>query len=368
MGCGYCAWACPYAVPQYHPGLGRMTKCDFCREELDQNKPPACVAVCEPAALKYAVVETFSSDETSSVSLDNRYRRLWELPAAEHPFPLPTFSRTQPHLAIRPHAAMENEQPKQIISGGRTITGLWSQVLAGCHDVPLVVFTLLVQMSAGMTWWSLLFPVSFSLLLAIGIVLMLGGLVSLLHLGTPRNAWRAVMHLRKSWLSREVLALGVFGVGWTAWVLERWVFSTNFSAWLNALLGVVLVYSMAQVYRLRAAPAWNSWRTGAAFALSAAILGLTGFACQSGLLPFWSLLWGLLALQTGLTLSAQAALRQPAERFRVVCIVTAMVGMSWLPVAPEGVRAWLHLLLFVLVWGEQVLGRWLFYRARVPAL
>ncbi|HTP00547.1 MAG TPA: 4Fe-4S dicluster domain-containing protein, partial [Anaerolineales bacterium] len=46
MGCGYCAWACPYDAPQYDRAAGRMTKCDFCLDNLDAGLPPACVAAC----------------------------------------------------------------------------------------------------------------------------------------------------------------------------------------------------------------------------------------------------------------------------------------------------------------------------------
>ena len=44
LGCQYCAWVCPYSAPQFDPLQGQMTKCDFCREELEKNQPPACVA------------------------------------------------------------------------------------------------------------------------------------------------------------------------------------------------------------------------------------------------------------------------------------------------------------------------------------
>ena len=42
MGCGYCEWACPYSAPQYQAGSGRMSKCDFCRDEQLAGGEPVC--------------------------------------------------------------------------------------------------------------------------------------------------------------------------------------------------------------------------------------------------------------------------------------------------------------------------------------
>ncbi len=35
IGCGYCAWACPYDAPQVDQSAGHMTKCDLCYDNLD---------------------------------------------------------------------------------------------------------------------------------------------------------------------------------------------------------------------------------------------------------------------------------------------------------------------------------------------
>ena len=53
LGCRYCEWACPYSAPQFDEALGQMTKCDFCREELEQGGVPACVAGCPTDALEF---------------------------------------------------------------------------------------------------------------------------------------------------------------------------------------------------------------------------------------------------------------------------------------------------------------------------
>lgn len=386
MGCGYCAWACPYSVPQYNPDLGRMTKCNFCMDELDQGKPPACVAACPMRVLDYAVISDQSSvnSHQSSVTseplsvIGEEYQELWEKPAAEHPFPLPAFSRTQPHLAIRPHPAMGNGLEKAVANREE----IRPRRETGWEELPLVAFTLLAQMAAGMAAALLFIQPSTFDLLTVGFLLGLGGLASFLHLGTKKNAWCAVSHLQKSWLSREILMVGLFGAAWLlSFMAHSPLFTdycplmtvhcsliTDYCSLITALLGLGLVYSMSQVYRLRAVPAWNSWRTEAAFFLSAGILGLTGVAFGAGLASAWLPLWILLALEAGLALSAEKPVHETVERIRGVCLALAMVGVSFLPIAPDSLQAGLNLPIFLLILSEQILGRWLFYRARVPAL
>ncbi|PWH14561.1 MAG: hypothetical protein DDG60_07360 [Anaerolineae bacterium] len=388
MGCGYCAWACPYGVPQYNPMLGRMTKCNFCIDELAQGKPPACVAACPMRVLNYAFIGNESSASNSE------YLYLWEHAAQDHPFPLPAFSRTQPHLAIRPHPAMGNGQEKRVANreevrppwqvlhrvpegqvspfASSRSTGLAFfdklHSIPARDELPLIAFTLLTQMAVGMTFFSFFFPLSLLHIFLIGFLLGAGGLVSFLHLGTKRNAWRAVLHLRKSWLSREILALGMLVSVWLYWFFERAVLKTGYGALFTTLVGLFFVYSMSQVYRLRAVPAWNSWRTAAAFFLSAGILGVVGASWGRALVSVWMVLWVLLALQVGLIVSAVRPVYPTEERLRGMVTVLMMLGVSLLPLLPPWAQETLSLPIVLLILVEQVWGRWLFYRMRVPAL
>jgi anaerobic dimethyl sulfoxide reductase subunit B (iron-sulfur subunit) len=53
IGCRYCEWVCPYGAPRYDGRAGRMTKCDFCQDERQAGRPPACVAACPLRALDF---------------------------------------------------------------------------------------------------------------------------------------------------------------------------------------------------------------------------------------------------------------------------------------------------------------------------
>src|SRR6185437_2256121 len=85
---------------------------------------------------------------------------------------------------------------------------------------PLIVMLVLTQLSAGAFLVELIMLLNYGedLMAAIRPVhsasALLFGLtalsVSVLHLGRPRYAYRAVLGLRTSWLSREILAFGLF--------------------------------------------------------------------------------------------------------------------------------------------------------------
>jgi anaerobic dimethyl sulfoxide reductase subunit C len=161
------------------------------------------------------------------------------------------------------------------------------------HDWALISFTILVQMSVGSIWVLLLAHLfaarkysveaadrlSDRALYALIPVIALGFLASLLHLGNPFSAYRAVTNLGSSWLSREILFGVIFAVLATVYAFLQWrkigsVGLRNVIAWLAAIDGLVLVYCMARVYMLESQPAWNSWATPVSFYTTTFLLGV----------------------------------------------------------------------------------------------
>ncbi|GAB4504170.1 MAG: hypothetical protein Fur0043_11630 [Anaerolineales bacterium] len=372
MGCGYCNWACPYSVPQYNPELGRMTKCNFCLDELAQGKPPACVAACPMRVLNYTVVSEQLSVSSEQLSvIGEEYQELWQVPAMEHPFPLPAFSRTQPHLAIKPHPAMGNDLEKAIANREETRP----RRETGREELPLVAFTLLTQMAGGMAVTAGFFQPSTFYLLTIGFLLALGGLISFLHLGTKKNAWRAVFHLKKSWLSREILAFGLFGLAWLTWLLAHGLLTystfhftfyalTFYALRITALLGFVTIYAMARVYHLRAISGWNTWRTEAAFFLAAGTLGTLATALLTGRPSFLLAAIPFLAGEAALILSARKKAHETASRLRLGLIAAAAIGAWMVAQGAESARVWTTFPIFLPAAFQEVLGRLAFYALR----
>lgn len=160
------------------------------------------------------------------------------------------------------------------------------------NEWALVIFTILAQMSVGS--FLVLGVVHFfatrkagaaeadrlsdRALFAIGPVLVLGLLASFFHLGNPMNAYNAIGNLGSSWLSREILSgLGFAVVGGVFAVMQWRKFGTpgarNAVALLAGAIGLVLVFSMANVYQLRTVPAWNTVTTPLSFFVTTFLLG-----------------------------------------------------------------------------------------------
>jgi anaerobic dimethyl sulfoxide reductase subunit C (anchor subunit) len=157
----------------------------------------------------------------------------------------------------------------------------------------LITFTILAQMSVGS--FIVLGVVHFfaqkksgeqqanelsdRALLAIFPVLGLGLLASLLHLGNPLNAYKAVTNLGSSWLSREILCGVLFAVVGFAFALMQWRKIGSFAlrnavAWIASAIGVVLVFSMAMVYMIPTRPSWNAVTTPISFYVTTLLLGV----------------------------------------------------------------------------------------------
>lgn len=160
------------------------------------------------------------------------------------------------------------------------------------QDWSLVLFTTLSQLSVGIVLCltvlafftgdtSALFETGLSLKNPILLALVFVGIAtttSLLHLGNPVNAPRALNNLSGSWLSREILALGLYSLsllvllalGWNQGSFEY----IKYLLLLNTALGLVLLWMMIRIYTVATIPAWNSWYTSLSFMSTAICLGL----------------------------------------------------------------------------------------------
>ena len=142
---------------------------------------------------------------------------------------------------------------------------------------PLVIFTLLMQMSLGLfillvAFWFLapesmntyfLDDLSSTAFLIIDALLIIGVLIASSHLDHPINARLAMSNLKKSWLSREMLLGLSFGcimaiLSGLRWLDVRSAFISNLLLITGSALGVALLYAIPRIYMLRTVPTWNS--------------------------------------------------------------------------------------------------------------
>ncbi|HOJ25730.1 MAG TPA: dimethyl sulfoxide reductase anchor subunit [Candidatus Saccharicenans sp.] len=169
-------------------------------------------------------------------------------------------------------------------------------------DWPLIVFTVLVQTAVGSfiflfgllvinrrhlgqfgSAW--LFPWLFRPALDLLLLMGLSLLISLFHLGRPSSAYLAVVNLKTSWLSREILAACLFFAGLLVLTVSIF-FGLPLTillliSCLDMLVGLALIFIMSKIYRLPAVPAWNSCRTTLSFYLTALLTG-AGFLALVG--------------------------------------------------------------------------------------
>jgi DMSO reductase anchor subunit len=339
-------------VPEYNPELRQMTKCNFCFDNIEAGLPPACVAACPMRVLDFVTVDEGNHHPSSVIGL-------WSIPASEHPFPLPNFSNTEPHIAIVPHMAMDRGGEARIANREE----VRPQGVRLFAEAPLIAFTLLGQMSVGMIIPLTRLGISArtipALIVSLGLAFT-ATLIAFLHLGKPVNARHALKHLQKSWLSRELLMLSLFGLSGAITVILYYFGISNGPIFLTAILGVGLVVGMAHVYRLRTMPAWDYQHTLVAFLLSAGLLGLqaVNLAAPLGWMR-WVLPW-LFAGELVLALAGRKDYDKPINKLRIGMIAAGFVAGLALSILPE--PAWLlSIPLFLLSIIEEIIGRWSFY-------
>jgi DMSO reductase anchor subunit len=160
--------------------------------------------------------------------------------------------------------------------------------------MPLVVMLVLTQLSVGafvvgqaLVWgpWtdSILGDAIRPAFATAGAILGFVGMnAAVFHLGRPLYAYRALLGLRTSWLSREILAFGIFGglamvyaaTGWLAVGRPSWDAYADVLGALTSFTGLAAVGCSVMVYSRTQRPFWSLHRTSTRFMLSCAVLGL----------------------------------------------------------------------------------------------
>jgi Fe-S-cluster-containing dehydrogenase component/DMSO reductase anchor subunit len=270
FGCQYCTLACPYDVPKYHAGKGIVRKCDMCSSRLEVGEPPACVQACPHQAITITVtdVERIVADaETSHF-----------LPGAPDP------QITLPSTTYKSRRAL----PRNLLPAD------YFQTSAQHAHLPLVIMLVLTQLSVGAFTGGLLLKglVDRRLVEALEPLLLVNALVfgllalaaSTMHLGRPQFAFRAVLGLRHSWLSREILAFGLFAKLAIVYAAAVWFqlggLIDNGQALIDALgwavagSGFLGVFCSAMIYVFTQRECWSFTRVMVRFLLTGMLLGV----------------------------------------------------------------------------------------------
>jgi formate dehydrogenase iron-sulfur subunit len=291
IGCQYCTLTCPYEVPQFSKRRGIVRKCDMCSDRLAEGEAPACVQACPNEAISIKIVET---------------QHLLEQAQTEGLLPgTPLSGITVPATQYKTSKVM----PKNLLPGD------FYAVRAGHQHTPLVIMLVLTQLSAGAFWidfglhqtgWSgALGDVrTYHSLVALALGLLAIG-ASTLHLGRPHLAFRALIGLRTSWLSREALGFALFAklavmyaaLQFNAPILKLLHLAPlsaptfeKAATWLGASvsgIGVIAVACSVMLYKVTHRQWWGGGRTSFKFFLTAGVLGTATTSLTYGSAAFW---------------------------------------------------------------------------------
>lgn len=231
IGCQYCSWVCPYEAPQFNPHTGIMEKCTFCNHRLADERAPACVTACPTDALR------FENDDNPG------------------PVDHPGFPETGLQPAVRVIGNRRSNPPDMTAApvafnvfpptptmgwdGFKSEWSLWFFSVAATLMVAWFTVATVRQTT-----------VAIPLFAALGLVAMA---VSALHLGRITRIWRALLNVRRSWVSREVALFSAFFAG--ACATGVWTDVPHFWRWIVASVGFATLFSMDMVYRVRGQPA-----------------------------------------------------------------------------------------------------------------
>jgi Fe-S-cluster-containing dehydrogenase component/DMSO reductase anchor subunit len=266
IGCQYCVLACPYDVPQYNAAKGIVRKCDMCSNRLKVGEAPACVQSCPNAAIRVTTVRVQEVIENCEAGAF--------LPG-----------EPDPHLT-QPTTHYKTNRP---IPRNALPADYYSVAPEHAHW-PLVAMLVLTQLSVGAFLVELLaefFMVGRGLHtvdagIALGFGLMALG-ASTLHLGRPHLAFRAVLGLRSSWLSREIVAFGLFAGLAVLYAGSAWLIGIDSGPAHSARMalgtgvvgaGLAGVVCSIMIYQKTRRPFWNGPATATRFLLTTVVLGL----------------------------------------------------------------------------------------------
>lgn len=272
FGCQYCILKCPYDVPKYSSKRGIVHKCDMCIGRLNKGQAPACARACPNDAIRIVLV-----DKAEVVKNSADYVRIADAPSSTYTHPTTKYktSRTFP-------ANMESTD--------------YYDVKPEHAHTPLVFMLVLTQLSFGSFFARFIsekffgfyfhgFSSSLHALFSLALGFLALG-ASLFHLGRPHLAFRALLGLRTSWLSREILSFGIFAKVALAYAAFLWfeplrnrvvsIIGVDVTPVLEGLVlfsGAIGVFCSVKVYQDTKRPYWDHPTTLFKFFATSLILG-----------------------------------------------------------------------------------------------
>jgi len=244
-------------------------------------------------ALDFGIVET---------TPENRHQTETEIPG------FPTTDITHPNIRFQQTRSLPHEMKRTDSTPVRYVRDeqsgykskldrdgrdkQWGFRKLSTRENPLVIFTLVTQAVVGafialfigpMFGLPLITPTTNPIAWQVTLFSLIGIqtialVLSTLHLGRPHRFYRAFNNLRYSPVSREVAGvavfynlLGAYGVLSSLPVLSEWFSPDLVSAlitltgWGGVISGLIALYFMHRIYRIKARPFWDHWQVLTSF-------------------------------------------------------------------------------------------------------
>jgi Fe-S-cluster-containing dehydrogenase component/DMSO reductase anchor subunit len=221
IACRYCQWNCPYDAPKYVSHERVIAKCHLCHQRLREDLIPACATACPTGALVYDKLD----------DIENSLNIPWFPDKNLGPAIRLTGSNFAPATII----------PVQAFDSSPDIRK--NKVIQSAPEWSLIGFSFLTTLSVAQILDALItgqFPDRISLFLLI----TLACISSFFHLGKKMRAWKALMNIRSSPLSREI---GLF-ILYFLQVAVAGILQLPFLFVLSSVTGLLLLCAIDAVY------------------------------------------------------------------------------------------------------------------------
>lgn len=192
IGCRYCSWVCPYDAPRFEPAHGVMGKCTLCHPRVLEGGSPACTIACPTGALKLGPMDGEAPHDVAG------FPDVGIRPAIRF---LPLRGRSPDPGAEQAAAASGGvaQEPWPTPPRQVSLRSEWS-----LFAFTSLLIALVAWLAASFFGGPRVVPLPFLALGAAGLALGAS------HLGRKERAFRAAFNWRRSWLSREALAVPLF--------------------------------------------------------------------------------------------------------------------------------------------------------------
>ena len=233
IGCKYCTWACPFDAPKFNINKQVVEKCTFCNARIQNGLKPACATLCPTGALDFG--------------LKNKEANNAKIPAFNQLNINPSIEFIPLRKATNAPEIVCSDLEEKDITKYNIQARLPESKITARKESSLVVFTLLVSILSGSFAAHIFnyFRLNPLFFLVLGVF---GMLLSSLHLGQKQRAYRAILNLRNSWLSREIFSFSAFiGLAFVHWFVLPYCIVIQYFAVIFAALTLV---SIDFVYKL----------------------------------------------------------------------------------------------------------------------